>query len=419
MLSREERLLNLSTRIQTPFVVYNSEIIKAKVKELHCAFSNFAEVKVLYSAKAHSSLGVLAFLRQLKVGVDVSSYQEYEIAKISGYEDSNISLTSYGLSQKEIEAIASTNIYFNADSISQLDHICKHSEQRRKLGIRINPGVGYDAKGLCIGGGPESKFGIDPSVISEAVAMANATGHELVGAHFHLGSEIYEADLHINAINSILDHWPSDHLPRYINVGGGYAWAKQPWTIIFRFTDLASKLKVVLSEKYQHLDYFPQLFIEPGESLISQSANLICSVLSIKKVFNSKGGIPKYRLFACLDTNIHHFPNVFRYHGDHVSLLNTKTIDRETQKKIYQLAGNTNQSQDILVYDCELPVLHPNDVIKIDNVGGYSFAYSNNFNGRNRPAEVLKLENYFHLVRRHEVVEDQLTTQTIPLSLKI
>jgi carboxynorspermidine decarboxylase len=155
----------------------------------------------------------------------------------------------------------------------------------------------------------------------------------------------------------------SDKLAKlaWLNLGGGYLFAEikdhKP------FIDLVLKLKN---------DFAIEVYIEPGKGIVGKAGYLVATVLDS---FVSDG-----KAIAILDTSVNHNPEVFEYQR------RPELCEQDDQGKYTViLAGCTCLAGDVFgEYRLKEP-LHIGDKVVFKNVGAYSLAKANRFNGYGLP----------------------------------
>lgn len=252
------------------------------------------------------------------------------------------------------------HVVFN--SIGQWDSFRSLAEKYAgsvSCGIRINPEyseVETDKYNPCL---PYSRFGVTSNLIS----LDKISGIE--GFHTHVmcdqGAKTLSDVIDV-VVNRFGNYFPQI---KWINFGGGHKIADPDYEV-----DLIKDQIARLTSNYGL-----KVYIEPCEGIVTSSGYLICSVLDI--VENGKKT-------AILDTSaLCHMPDVLDmpYQPDIVFPNVCKEADYS-----YILAGISCLPGDIIgEYSFESP-LHIGDRIVFSDMGAYTFARENYFNGINFPS---------------------------------
>src|SRR5438132_1579728 len=83
-------------------------------------------------------------------------------------------------------------------------YVVAERDLRQEVLVRITPGVAGDTHHAISTGQADSKFGFAVDQAPEAIAqLADAPHLELVGLHFHIGSQLYELEPFRAAVRAI------------------------------------------------------------------------------------------------------------------------------------------------------------------------------------------------------------------------
>lgn len=406
-------LTPLAEEFGTPLFVCDARLLRMRIAELSAAFSAYGEFRPYFSLKANASLAIAATMRAAGVGLDVSSLGEARVALAAGCPLSRISATGFGFSEDEITELARLGIPFIADSIAQIACYGAVRPAVRTIGLRMNPGVGYDPRGLCVGGGAESPFGIGLDALDVAVRKADEAGLRVNQLHFHVGSGNSDPELYLAALDNVIETCVGRISPGVINIGGGFAWPVFPWAQPMDIGLLGKRASARIDALARQLGHPVELRVEPGEFLVGPAVSLLTKVLSIKQVTDGRPGQPGARCFVGVDTSTAHVPALMNYGG----CGQVRCVEKEDctdPTRLYRIVGNLNQSADVLAKDRELPPLEVGDLLIIEKVGAYAMTRASWFNGRGRPAEVLVDGCRVALVREREEPDELLRGQLLP-----
>ena len=94
-------LLQAAQRFQTPLYVYDFDGIAERLAAWRSLFH--PQVKLFYAVKANSNLHLLANLKPLVDGLDVSSGGEIRLALLAAYRGTDLSFAGPGKTAGEIE----------------------------------------------------------------------------------------------------------------------------------------------------------------------------------------------------------------------------------------------------------------------------------------------------------------------------
>jgi diaminopimelate decarboxylase len=147
----------------------------------------------------------------------------------------------------------------------------------------------------------------------------------------------------------------------------------------------------------------PELWIEPGRSLVADSTILLAGINSIK---------PAHKNFVNVDAGFNLLIRPAMYDSWHEVIAANKAGKAGTV--IYTIAGPICETGDILAHDRLLPGLSAGDLIAVLDAGAYGFAMSSQYNSRPRCPEILLNGTEAAPMRRGEDIGDLTRTMEIP-----
>jgi diaminopimelate decarboxylase len=284
-------------KIKTPFYYYDTALLQRTLNEVKAEANKHENFIVHYAIKANANPKVLNIIQQSGLGCDCVSGGEIKVAIEAGFSPSKIVFAGVGKSDWEINLALDSNIFcFNVESIPELEVINQLATAKGKIAriaIRVNPNVGAHTHSNITTGLAENKFGIAleslDDVIKEAKGMSNI---ELIGLHFHIGSQITEMgdfEALCNRINELQNHFEESHITfKHINVGGGLGVSyEQP------DNEPVPNFKEYFNTYAEHLNLRAgqTVHFELGRSIAAQCGSLITRTLYIKQGTNKQFAI--------------------------------------------------------------------------------------------------------------------------------
>ena len=249
--------------LQTPyFLIDENKLInnleKAKL------LKQLSGAKLVLALKCFSTFGTFETIKPYLDGTTSSGPYEVKL----GYEEFGGETHAYsvGYSKADIEAVKgmSDKIIFN--SLSQLESHFDESHDHASLGLRINPERSMAGQDLANPTRPYSRLGVKQDLLDLSVL------DKVEGFMFHMNCENKDVDAFIAILDHISDRF-SNYLEKlkWLSLGGG---------IFFTYPDypiekLAKALKA-FSEQHNI-----QLYLEPGEAIITRTTDLVVSVIDI------------------------------------------------------------------------------------------------------------------------------------------
>ncbi len=249
--------------LQTPyFIIDEAKLIdnleKAKLlKELSGA-------KLVLALKCFSTWGTFDTIKPYLDGTTSSGPYEVQL----GHETFGGETHAYsvGYSKADIETVKplANKIIFN--SLTQLDAHYENCNESASLGLRINPEMSAAGQDLANPARPYSRLGVKQDLLDLSVL------DKVDGFMFHMNCENKDVDSFITILEHISNTFAAylDKLD-WLSLGGGIFFTYPGYPI----EKLASALKV-FSKKHQI-----QLYLEPGEAIITRTTDLVVSVIDI------------------------------------------------------------------------------------------------------------------------------------------
>ncbi|HQP91389.1 MAG TPA: carboxynorspermidine decarboxylase, partial [Candidatus Omnitrophota bacterium] len=325
--------------------------------------------KCVLALKCFSTWGVFGLMKKYLDGTTSSAPYESRL----GYEKMGKEVHSYsvGYTREDMEEIApiSDKIIFN--SISQLKSLAPFAG-KAKLGLRINPGVSFSHFDLANPARRYSRLGEKDKRSILKVA------EKITGVMFHFNCENDD----FNNFSKNLDHISREYGDiisglEWVSLGGGIYFTKEG----YRLRDLCEKLKKFSSH------FNVQVYLEPGESVVTRSTELVTSVVDIMK--NEID-------IAIVDASTEaHMLDLLIYRID------AKLDDKEKGLFKYMIAGRSCLAGDVFGTYSLRKRLKVGSVVRFQDAGGYTMVKKNWFNGLKMPAIVIKrLDGSLNVVRR-------------------
>ena len=215
--------------MNTPCYVYDLNLLENTLnKALSC--SGRYNYRIHYAVKANTDIRINKIIASHGLGADCVSGNEILHALKCGFRPENIVFAGVGKTDKEIEyAINSKISCFNCESIQEIqviNDISKKSLVTSNIALRLNPNIESKTHKNITTGTKKNKFGIDINDVDDILILLKSLDNiNLVGIHFHLGSQItnFKVFDELSKIVNITNKKIYDYgiLLDHINVGGG------------------------------------------------------------------------------------------------------------------------------------------------------------------------------------------------------
>jgi carboxynorspermidine decarboxylase len=343
--------------LSTPYYLLDEVRLLENLKKIAHVREKSGAKSVL-ALKCFSSWCVFPLMTQYLDGTTSSSLYEARL----GHEKFGKEVHAYSVafSDEDIETVKlfATKIIFN--SVSQLKRFAPRVKSL-PLGLRINPGVSYSEFDLADPARSNSRLG------ATDLAQIAEVSDQLSGVMFHCNCE----NDRFEKFCSLLDHISLHYATllkkmKWVSLGGGIYFTKDGYPLE-AFCDK-------LSEFSKRFDV--QVYLEPGESTITQAGTLVTQVLDI--VHNDMD-------IAIVDAAVEtHMLDLLIYRS------HAKIIPPEGGRYTYMVAGRTCLAGDIFGTYQFAEKLQVGSLIPFADAAGYTLVKKNWFNGVPMPSIVVR-----------------------------
>ena len=365
--------------IRTPFYYYDTELLQQTLDTINEEAGKHAGYKVHYAVKANVNPKVLQLIRHAGLGADCVSGGEIKAALDAGFHANEIVYAGVGKGDWEINLGLDADIFcFNVESVAELEIINELAAAKSKtarVAFRVNPDVGAHTHANITTGLAENKFGIalDDLIptIERAHKMANI---ELIGLHFHIGSQILDMNdfkklcKKINEIQAELD--AKGISVANINVGGGLG------------IDYDNPEAAPIPDFKKYFDTYATnlalregqtLHFELGRAVVGQCGSLITRTLYVKQ--------GTHKQFVIVDAGMTDLIRPALYQAHH----KIENLSSREPLRTYDVVGPICESSDVFDKAIELPCCHRGDLIAIRSAGAYGEIMASQYNCRQLP----------------------------------
>jgi diaminopimelate decarboxylase len=395
-------LVELADRFGTPAYIYSEDDIRGRAREYVRAFEERTDAfEVIYASKALPATAAYRLLREEGLSVDVASGGELHMALAAGFAPARIHLHGNNKTEAELRYAFEAGVgHLILDSFDEIERAERLLDRPQRVLIRVTPGIKPSTHDYVQTGQLDSKFGfgLADELAERAVQRVRESSHlELVGLHAHIGSQIFELEPYVKAIEVIADFCDAvDLRPELLNVGGGlgiaYLDTDQP-------PEIDDYVEVKVAGVRRVFDPATRILVEPGRSLVGNAGVTAYRVGTVKE-------IPGVRTYVAVDGGMSDNLRPMLY-GAHYEAV---VADRagEAPDTLATVAGMHCESGDVLVRDTRLAAPTVGDVVVTPATGAYGYAMANNYNGVPRPPVIFCREGEGRVVVRRETWDDLL-----------
>ena len=383
----------------TPAYVYAEDDLRARAREYVEAFrSRTDDFEVLYASKAAPITAIYRLCSELGLSVDVASGGELHMALRAGFDPKRIYMHGNNKTEAELRLAGESGVgHLILDSFDEIERAERLLSSPQDVLIRVTPGIRPSTHDFVATGGLDSKFGfgLEDGLARRAIGAVRETENlRLVGLHAHIGSQIFELEPYMRAIEALAGLWDSEM--RILNVGGGLG-------IAYRGDDrppsIEDYVEVKVSGVQRVLDPAPRILIEPGRSLVGNAGLTVYTVGTVKE-------IPGVRTYIAVDGGMSDNMRPMLYGARYEALIaNRAAAPADTAATV---AGMHCESGDILIDDAMLAAPVPGDLLVTPATGAYGYAMASNYNGLPRPPVIFCSDGDARAVVRRETYQDLL-----------
>ena len=371
------------SKLETPFYYYDTDLLRQTLSEIRRATQRWPHFHVHYAVKANANPRLLSIIREAGLGADCVSGGEIEAARRALFPPQGIVYAGVGKADWEIRLALQTGIFcFNVESLAELeviDQIAAHEQRVASVCLRINPDVGAHTHANITTGLAENKFGIAMSDMLPVIDRMRDMHHvELVGLHFHIGSQILDMgdfEALCNRVNELQQRLEQRRIVlQHINVGGGLGVDYQhPDRVPLPDFDayFRTYARLLRLRPGQHLHF------ELGRAVVAQCGSLITRVLYVKQ--------GAHKQFAIVDAGMTDLIRPALYQAYHkIENISAPDAPRET----YDVVGPICESSDVFAKQIDLPRCQRGQLLAICSAGAYGEIMASQYNCRRLPGSV-------------------------------
>jgi diaminopimelate decarboxylase len=396
-------VVELAERFGTPAYIYAEDDIRRRAEEYVRAFAErTGAFEVIYASKALPCTAVYRLMRDAGLSVDVASGGELHMALAAGFDPARIHMHGNNKTERELRYAFESGVgHLILDSFDEIELADRLLDRPQKVLIRVTPGIKPSTHDYVQTGQLDSKFGfgLADQLAERAVDRVRGSANlELVGLHAHIGSQIFEMEPYVKAIEVIAEFCEAVDLePELLNVGGGLG-------IAYLDTDEPPSIDDYVDVKVRGVqrvfDPAPRVLVEPGRSLVGNAGVTAYRVGTVKE-------IPGVRTYVAVDGGMSDNLRPMLYGSRYEAVIADRAA--ETPETLATIAGMHCESGDVLVRDTDLAAPRVGDVLVTPATGAYGHAMANNYNGVPRPPVIFCHDGEARVVVRRETWDDLLS----------
>jgi diaminopimelate decarboxylase len=375
----------------TPALIIDESALRDRARRYQDGLrSRWPNSEVIWASKSLPLTSVFRVLGEEGLGIDVAGGGELVMALAAGINPSKIVMHGNAKTDEEIEMAVKAGVgTIVVDNFDDIDRLERFVQNEQAVLVRIIPGILPDTHLANATGQNDSKFGLSIDDAKVAIARLKASKKlRLDGLHLHLGSQIMSTEPFIQSLQAIASLGEFS----VYDLGGGlgvrYTYADSPPTI-------EEYLDALIGAARKYLPASAKIMIEPGRSMVADTAVTLYRVVTIKR---------STRTFVAIDGGMADNLEVSLYGQRFEATVATRVGGGE----LYSLVGRHCESGDILIDGVKLVDPKIGEIIAVPVTGAYCLTMANNYNGARRPPVVFCKDGVARAVVRRETYDDLL-----------
>lgn len=372
---------------------------------------------VYYASKAFSCTEVARWIKDLGIGIDVSTGGEMAVALAGGIDPKKIEVHGNNKSISEIEKAISVGVEtIVIDSMYEIDRVAAAAAKAGKVQrvlLRLTPGIEAHTHESIATAHEDVKFGFSIASGAAWAAITEVHKHpslELRGFHAHIGSQIFGfesfeilAERFVTFLAKYRDEFKRE-LPE-LDLGGGYGIAYVQGDVTVNPRDAMQALAKAVKKHCTEFNLqIPIVSIEPGRAIVGPTMFTLYEVGTVKDVTLENGS---HRRYISVDGGMSDNIRPSLYGAEYTAILANRTS--VAAKCSSRLVGKHCETGDIIIREIDLPEdIVPGDLIAVPATGAYGRSMASNYNHVPRPSVVAVKDGKARVIVRRESIEDLL-----------
>ncbi|MFC5773469.1 diaminopimelate decarboxylase [Ectobacillus antri] len=402
----------------TPLYIYDEALIRQKCRAYHEAFrqSGFS-YQVAYASKAFLCMEMCRLVAEENMSLDVVSGGELYTALQAGFPAERIHFHGNNKTEAELVMALEAGIgCFVVDNFFELEVLHDLAKERAltvNILLRVTPGVEAHTHEYITTGQDDSKFGfgISSNQALQAMKMAILKPHyHVIGIHSHIGSQIFETEGFVRAIEVLsaflnIVREETGHTMQVLNLGGGFGIRYTEGDTPLPVASYIQEVTDAVREQCTAYNYpLPEIWIEPGRSIVGDAGTTLYTVGSIKEV-------PGIRKYVAVDGGMTDNIRPALYNASYEAMLANRANEAPTET--VSIAGKCCESGDMLIWDIQLPTVASWDLLAVSCTGAYGYSMANNYNRITRPGVVFVKDGSAQVVVERESFADLIKNDRV------
>lgn len=416
--------VELAREFGTPLYVVDEAAVRQACRCYLAAFGAiYPRNQIHYAGKAFLCTAMARIVEQEGLGLDVASAGELYTALRAGFPVSRINVHGNNKSDAELALAVSRKVgHITVDNLLEIEMLSRalsrHPLRRQDVLVRCAPGVDPETHRFIRTGQADTKFGLniaDGSALEAVRAVLAEPQMRFRGVHFHVGSQLTDAEAHVGAIEAAVGLMATVRDETgvecdVLNIGGGLGVRYLTDADTLTFERFAAEVVGALRDALNKAGLpEPILAQEPGRSIVGEAGTTLYTVGAVKTVPTQTE--PLSRTYASVDGGLSDNPRPQLYDARYEAVCASRAS--EPHDSTVTIAGKHCET-DVLIWDARCPALASGDILAVQTTGAYNYAMASNYNRFPKPAVVLVNDGSAEVIVRRETLADVVRCDRMP-----
>ena len=194
----QELAHELLDKYGSPLYVYDADVLRQTIHRI-AESVYFPRARFCFASVTNGNIALLGIFREQNWGLHANSPGDVHLGLRAGFAPEQIVYSGSNLNRSEMKQMLEWKVgTLNLDSLSQLELLCETYEGREvapQIGLRLNL---PELTG-------ETRIGLRPAEIAEALTIVRAAGLKVSGIHFYRGTATNSTTAFVDSIATVLE----------------------------------------------------------------------------------------------------------------------------------------------------------------------------------------------------------------------
>ncbi|MBE6895688.1 MAG: diaminopimelate decarboxylase [Ruminococcaceae bacterium] len=406
------KVSDITEEFGTPCYIMSEKTIRENCRKYKNAIEKYygGNGLPLFASKAFSCMEIYRIVASEGLGTDVVSGGELYTALKAGFDPKKIYFHGNAKTEKElimaIESGVGHIVVDNIEELMLLDRLAGEKGKIANISFRIKPGVEAHTHDFVKTGQIDSKFGVALEngeafeIIKTASELKNV---KVVGAHCHIGSQIFDEDPFMLAAKVMLEFMAKvkNELSveiKELNLGGGFGIRYVEGQNPKDYDEYMRKVSETVKSESAALGLeVPYIVVEPGRSIVGAAGITAYKVMSVKTIEN-------IRTYVAIDGGMTDNPRYALYKSEYEACIANKADKPKDFKAT--VAGRCCESGDLIGENMMIQKPEAGDILVVFATGAYNYSMASNYNRVPRLPVVMITDGKPRIIVKRETYED-------------